>query len=174
MENAANLNDSAIALTEADRPFEAVPLFMRALILEPENPLIWFNLGVAQQKLGDYNEALGSYQKAVFFDGEFSDAWGSMGLIYYEQRQFESSEECYKTALSRNSRSPKVWNNLGVLYFSRNNFTEARNCFEEALVLLPSYYDALFNMRDCCRELGDNKAAAEFDRHLSALNPPKS
>jgi Flp pilus assembly protein TadD len=53
METAANLNDSGIALTEANRPYEAIPLFRRALVIEPENPLLWLNQGIAQQKTGE-------------------------------------------------------------------------------------------------------------------------
>ena len=58
MGTAEHLNDSGIALTEANRPYDAIPLFREALILEPENPLLWLNLGIAQQKTGDYEEAL--------------------------------------------------------------------------------------------------------------------
>ena len=171
METAKNLNDSGIALTEANRPFEAIPLFRRALVIEPENPLLWLNLGIAQQKTGEYGEALDSFRHAANIDDELADAWGSMGLIYYEMEQFVPSEECYHSALERNPNSPKIWNNLGVLYFSEGSYEEARHCFEEALSILPMYYDALFNLRDACRELQDYRAAAEFERILSDLHP---
>ena len=70
METAANLNNSGIALTEANRPFEAIPLFREALCIEPGNPLLWLNLGIAQQKTGEYGEALESYQRAVNIDDD--------------------------------------------------------------------------------------------------------
>jgi len=169
METAANLNDSGIALTEANRPYEAIPLFRKALGMEPENPLLWLNLGIAQQKTGEYGDALESFQRAVYIDDEMADAWGSMALIYYETEDFETAENCYHCALERDPNSPKTWNNLGVLYFSLGSFEEARHCFEEALSLLPMYYDALYNLRDTCRELQDYRAAAEFERVLSGL-----
>ena len=65
METAAHLNDSGIALTEANRPYDAIPLFRKALTMEPGNPLLWLNLGIAQQKTGDYEEALESFQPPV-------------------------------------------------------------------------------------------------------------
>jgi len=80
------------------------------------------------------------------------------------------AEECYRSALSRNEHDPKIWNNLGVLYFTEGSFEEARRCFEEAVGLFPHYYDALYNLRDTCRELGDYRAAAEFERVLSGLS----
>jgi tetratricopeptide (TPR) repeat protein len=92
-----------------------------------------------------------------------------MGLIYYEMEQFELAEECYHSALIRNEDAPKTWNNLGVLYFVEGSYEEARHCFEEAVSLAPLYYEALYNLRDACRELEDYRAAAEFARILSEM-----
>jgi len=170
METVANLNDSGIALTEANRPYEAIPLFRKALVMEPENPLLWLNLGIAQQRTGEYGDALDSFQHAAKIDDDMAEAWGSMGLIYYEMDNFDSAEDCYHHALERDPNSPKIWNNLGVLYFSLGSYEEARHCFEEALSLLPMYYDALYNARDTCRELKDYRAAAEFERVLKNIS----
>jgi len=170
METAANLNNSGIALTEANRPFEAIPLFRKALSLEPENPLLWLNLGIAQQKTGEYTEAIESFHKAVLIEDDLSEAWFSMGLIYYELKEFSLAEECYMSALSHNEEDPKIWNNLGVLYFNLMNYEDARNCFEKSVSLFPQYHDALINLRDTCRELGDYRAAAEFERIISGMD----
>ncbi|MDR1302148.1 MAG: tetratricopeptide repeat protein [Treponema sp.] len=170
METAAFLNDSGIALTEANRPNEAISLFYKALIMEPENPLLWLNLGIAQQRTGDYEDALHSFQRAVYIEDTLADAWVSMGLIYYELERFDLSETCYHSALERNADVPKTWNNLGVLYFTEGSYEEARHCFEEAISLAPLYSEALYNLRDTCRELEDYRAAAEFERILSGLS----
>ncbi|MDR1955583.1 MAG: tetratricopeptide repeat protein [Treponema sp.] len=169
METAAFLNDSGIALTEANRPNEAISLFRKALIMEPENPLLWLNLGIAQQRTGDYEDALHSFERAVYIEDTLAEAWDAMGLIYYELERFDLSETCYHSALERNEGTPKTWNNLGVLYFTEGSYEEARHCFEEAVSLAPLYYEALYNLRDTCRELEDYRAAAEFERILSGL-----
>jgi tetratricopeptide (TPR) repeat protein len=170
LETASFLNDSGIALTEANRPNEAIPLFRKALIMEPENPLLWLNLGIAQQRTGEYEEALNSFQRAIYIEDSLADAWVSMGLIYYELEQFETAEECYHAALNRDEGTPKTWNNLGVLYFVEGSYEEARHCFEKAISLAPLYQEALYNVRDACRELQDYRAAAEFERILSELS----
>jgi tetratricopeptide (TPR) repeat protein len=92
-----------------------------------------------------------------------------MGLIYYELNEFELAKECYMSVLLRNDNDPKVWNNLGVVFFNEKKFEEARNCFEKSISLCPQFYDAMINLRDTCRELGDFRAAAEFERILSGL-----
>ena len=169
VETSEYLNDSGIALTEANRPFEAIPLFQRALLIDPENPLLWLNIGIAYQKTGEYKEALACFNKAVSIDDELAEAWGAMGLIHFELNDFHAAEDAYCAALERDPQSPKLWNNLGVLLFSKQNYKRARDCFEEALNIMPMYYDALYNLRDTCRELQDYHAAAEFERALSEL-----
>jgi tetratricopeptide (TPR) repeat protein len=170
METASFLNDSGIALTEANRPNDAIPLFQRALSIEPENPLLWLNLGIALQHTGEYEEAIGSFHRALSIDGTLDDAWLSLGLMYYEMEEFDLCEDCYHTALFHNAKNPKAWNNMGVLNFTRGIFNEARTCFETAVSFAPHYYDALFNLRDTCRELGDFRAAAGFERALSGFS----
>jgi len=169
METTEFLNDSGIALTEANRPFEAIPLFHKALAMEPENQLLWLNLGIAQQKTGEYKKALASFQQAVCIDDTMAEAWGAMGLIHFELKDFYSAEECYRKALERDHSSPKIWNNIGVLFFSTGSYEDARRCFEEAISIMPMYYDALYNLRDTCRELSDYRAAAEFERIIREL-----
>jgi len=170
MESVISLNNSAVALTEANKPFEAISLFQEALTLDPENPMLWLNMGIAQQKTGEYAEAIDSFRKCLLIDDDLIEAWYSLGLIYYEKNDFDLAEQCYLSALSRNSNDPKTWNNLGVLYFNRNSFEEARNCFEKSVSLFPHFHDALFNLRDTCRELRDYRAAAEFERILSGFD----
>jgi len=173
METAATLNDSGIMLTEANRPSDAIPLFRKALILEPENPLLWLNLGIAQHQSGEFDGAEESFQRCRAIDDELSDAWEALALLNYEQERYEEAEFFYSGALERNASSSRGWNNFGVLYFAEGSYNEARDCFERAVTLDPYYWDALFNLRDVCRELGDERAAAEFDRRLKELPPPR-
>ncbi|MDR1429054.1 MAG: tetratricopeptide repeat protein [Spirochaetaceae bacterium] len=169
METATSLNNSGIALTEANRPNDAIPLFRKALIMEPENPLLWLNLGIAQQRVGEYEEALESFHRAILIDNDLAEAWLSAGLIYYEMEQFSLAEESYKAAILRNDEDPNAWNNLGVLYFIEGSYEEARCCFEQAVSLHPLFHDALVNLRDTCRELEDYRAAGEFGRIIAGL-----
>jgi Flp pilus assembly protein TadD len=168
-ERADALNRSAVMLTEAGRPFEAVEILSRALESEPENPILHFNKGIALQKTGDYEKALGAFQAALAYDEAMAAAWGAMALLYYESSALSRAEDCYKTALRLDGDEPRVWNNYGVLHFTRGDYDAARQCFEKSAAMLPSYRDALINLRDTCRRLEDWRAAAETEALLGAL-----
>ena len=173
METAASLNDSGIVLTEANRPSDAIPLFRKALIMEPGNPLLWLNLGIAQHRNGASDDAMQSFERCRAIDDDNAEAWGALGLLHYEMEQYEEAEYYYNGALERNDSSSRCWNNFGVLYFTEGAYDDARDCFERAVTLDPYYWDALYNLRDSCSELGDERAAAEFDRRLRELPPPR-
>ena len=138
--------------------------------MEPENPILWLNMGIAQQKAGEYEEALESYREVLRIDDNIADAWASMAMIFFELKQIDKAKKHYKIALEKDSASFKTWNNLGVLYFSEVKYEKARICFEEALKIMPMFYDALYNLRDTCRELEDYRAAAEFEILLKGIN----
>jgi len=53
--------------------------------------------------------------------------------------------------------------------FGRNRFSEARELFRLAVAHRNDYYDAWFNLRDTCTELGlaaERDEAAEMTRRL--------
>ncbi len=173
METAATLNDSGIMLTEANRPFDAIPLFRKALIMDPGNPLLWLNLGIAQHRNGEYEFAEESFERCRTIDSDNAEAWGALGLLHYEREHYEEAEFFYRGSLERDDSASRCWNNLGVLCFVKGDFVQARTCFEYAVSIDPLYRDGVFNLRDCCTELGDVRAAVEFDRRLKELPHPR-
>jgi tetratricopeptide (TPR) repeat protein len=171
MDSVAMLNDSGIVLTEANRPFEAIELFRKALVQEPENQWLWLNIGMAQKKVGDYEAAEYSYRRCVGIDRSNGEAWSALGLIMYEQERFDEAERFYLNALDRARGIASIYNNYGVLKFTLGDYNTARELFEQAVALSPGYHDALYNLRDCCMELEDPSAAYEIGRRLNELGP---
>ncbi len=169
METAASLNESGIVLTEANRPADAVLLFQRALLLEPKNPLLWFNIGIAFHRSGDYEAAIQSFERCRAYDDDNADAWASQALVLYELERFDEAEHLFEGALEREPRASRTWNNYGVLHFNEGRYEEARENFEKAVTMDPLYLDGLINLRDTCEELGDVRASEEFARRVEDL-----
>ena len=59
------MNVDAMGLLSEDRGFEAVALLRKALPLDALNPFTWNNLGVAEEAIGDYDNALKAYGAAA-------------------------------------------------------------------------------------------------------------
>ncbi|MDR1074686.1 MAG: tetratricopeptide repeat protein [Treponema sp.] len=163
METPSELNGVGIALTQAGKPFEAIAVFDKAISLDKDNPVLYLNKGLSEQKTGNYDSATRCFEKAIELRSNFSDAWSALGLVYYETGRLEIAERCYARALE-NERTGGALNNLGVVYFNQKRYEDARRCFEEAVALCPFFYDTLYNLRDACMELNDFQAATETER----------
>jgi Flp pilus assembly protein TadD len=59
------MNINSMELLEQSRGFEAVALLRQALTLDPQNPFTLNNLGVADEAIGDFDNALRSYNEAA-------------------------------------------------------------------------------------------------------------
>lgn len=58
----------------------------------------WYNLGVAQERLERYADALASYQRAVEIDGENAAAWNGLGYAYERAGQYDAALDAYSRA----------------------------------------------------------------------------
>jgi Tfp pilus assembly protein PilF len=170
MQTVDELNATGIMFTRANMPFEAISLFNCALELDPFNPVLYLNRGVAYQKTGGYDEAINDFQIALSYKNEFAAAWAALALIYYERSWFSLAESCYRSALQLDTEEPEIWNNYGVLHFTQGDYQGARSCFETAASMSPYYKDALINLRDTYRELQEWQAIAEVERSLAMLS----
>ena len=83
-------NDVNLILTEANLQIklgnkdEFARLMSQALELDPENPALYFNLGVINGEQGDYEKAKEYYKKCIALDPKYIDAYINLGSAYLE------------------------------------------------------------------------------------------
>jgi superkiller protein 3 len=148
------LNNSAIALAAEGLHEEAIACLRKALLSDPKNGVLWFNLALSQHALGKREESRESLLRAARETPLDVDVLDTLGVVLHELGEDSSAEECYRNALEINPSNGRVWNNYGVLQFSQERFGEAVKSFETAVTLVPDFDDALYNLRDTYGELG--------------------
>lgn len=171
-ENSEALNTQAIELATNGSYPEAVACLKRALSIDRDNYLLWFNLGVIYRNSGDLEFAKQALKKAASINSEDADIFETLGLICYSLQEYDDAYGYYMAALEISQDNAHIWNNLGVLLFSRGEYAEACEAFEEAITIFPHYYDALYNLRDTYMELGNTKGAAICNEQLKNLSQP--
>ena len=62
-------------------------LMQEAIQLDPENPTLFFNLGVVNQNEGKKEEAIGYYKKAIELDPEYGDAYMNLAVAILSGEQ---------------------------------------------------------------------------------------
>lgn len=102
---------------------QAIDYMNRAIELDPENPLLSYNLGLLYRDMGNFDGALRTFMRlADMHDAPPElrlDALTSMALIYIqdlpeEQQDPAQAAECFERALELDPENGDLRNNLGV------------------------------------------------------------
>lgn len=154
-ENVASLNTQAIELASSGQYFEAIACLKRAISIEKNNYLLWYNLGITYRDAGDFYAAKSALLKAHEINDEDDEVIETLALVCFNQGCNEEALSYCLEGLANNSQNAHLWNTIGVIYFNTNDFPMACEAFENAVTINSYYYDALFNLRDTYEELGN-------------------
>ena len=157
LERSDTLNNQAIILASDGAYTEAIACFKRAIIIDKENYLLWFNLGVTYRDAGNLQDAENALETAYRIAPEKEDIAETFATICLMQKKFSKVQEICIDSLDYNPVNPHLWNLLGVTEFQKENFEEASNYFEQAVSINPYYTDALYNLRDTYSVLKNTK-----------------
>lgn len=96
------LNNKGIQCLTSGKYNEAISFFQKSLELNPNESNVWFNLGVAFEKLGLFNEALRFLNKSLQINSNNYLALNEIGIIYLSSGKFKESKKYFEKALEIN------------------------------------------------------------------------
>ena len=173
LESADFLNNQAIELTSKGNFSEAIACYKRAITIEKKNHLLWFNLGITYQKLGDLRGAKRALLAAHDINPHDEEALEQLAIVCLDQKEFVEAVQYCQIGLDQNPVNSRLWNTLGVIFFNQEEYPAAAESFERAVSINPYYYDALYNLRDTYDELKNEAGKAVCQEKLSNLKEPK-
>ena len=118
-ESSVALNNLGIALTEADRPDDALPLLLRAVERDPTDAGGWFNLGNAHAAADEFTEAGQAFDRCLALDGERFKAWNNLGLARLFQSDAAGAEAAWLESIRIRPQFADARLNLAKLLLSR-------------------------------------------------------
>ena len=160
IESCEKLNNQAINLAANGNFEEAIACLKRAITIEKENYLLWFNLGITYRDSGDLQSAKEAVEKAFLMNPEDGETLETLAHLSLSLGSMDEARRYSMLGIHLHPENSHIWNTTGVIYFKNAEYEEAAIAFEQALILNPYYYDALYNLRDTYEELG-NKAGYE-------------
>ncbi len=140
----------------------AIDIYMRALQLDPKNPIISYRLGYAYTQSGMLEEAEKHLQQALATEPDFSPALAALGYVY--RRRGEKMDEGIERVTILNKAeynlvraltlSPKLvdadgeswWGSLGGLYRRREQIDQAIYAYSQASEVTPNSSYAYSNL----------------------------
>ncbi len=168
-ETVSSMNKRAIELSDSGEYTDAIACFRRAITVEKNNHLLYFNLGITYFHAGDLANAKNSLLQAHLLNPDESEILEMLAIVCNEAGQREEALYYCTEALDINYYNHKIWNTIGVIYFSIEEYNDACEAFEQAVTINPYYYDAFFNLRDTYEELGNTTGVAICEKQMKTL-----
>lgn len=163
------LNNQAILLANDGDYTSAIACFKRAIVIQRDNYLLWYNLGVTYRDCGDLTQARNALLKAHQINPENDDVLETLATLCLQLKMPEETVDYCKEALDRNDSNPHFWNLLGVTFFEQEMYIEASECFEMAVSFNPYYLDALYNLRDTYEQIGNTNGLNECEKKIKEI-----
>lgn len=172
-EHSDKLNNQAISLATEGHYDEAIACLKRAVVLDRNNSLIWYNLGVTYRDQGKFDEARISLEKAFELNPQSEDICENLAFVCFRMDDKVSALKTVQEGIDYHPMSHRLWNLEGVIFFNDEKYDEAAEAFELAVSIFPFYEDALFNLCDTYEELGNIDGAAVCKMRLKEMEKSK-
>jgi Flp pilus assembly protein TadD len=173
------INIDAMRLLSQDRAFESAALLQQALALDSQNPFTLNNLGVADEAIGDYPDALKNY--ALASKSRSSDqvivtqnrAWSGKSVSAMAEASAKRLEKRLRDTNSAETQAA-MFNLRGVFLANQNNWIEAQQNFLRAYSLDPADAFSVNNRGYIAEHQGDLESAQFFYQKARRLANPNT
>ena len=128
----AHLLALASKLLRAGRPADAIAPLRDAALLEPFNPIIQHDLGLAFLEVGRIPDAVAALQWAVASDPRYADAYFRLGIALEKLGNTSGAIAAYDRATNLLPSLTEAWFRAGALVYTLGHRDEAIGCFRRA------------------------------------------
>jgi tetratricopeptide (TPR) repeat protein len=122
----------ATKLLSAGRPADAIAPLREAALLQPSNPIIQHDLGLACLEVGRVPDAIAALQRAVTSNPRYPDAHFRLGVALEKLGNIGGAIVAYDRATQLLPSLTEAWFRAGALVYTLGHRDEAIGCFRRA------------------------------------------
>jgi tetratricopeptide (TPR) repeat protein len=122
----------ATQLLQAGRPADAIVPLRDAALLQPSNPIIQHDLGLACLEVGCIPDAIEAFERAVASNPRYADAYFRLGIALEKLGNISEAIVAYDRATELLPSLTEAWFRAGALVFTLGHRDEAIGCFRRA------------------------------------------
>ena len=122
----------ATQLLRAGRPADAIAPLRDAALLQPSDPIIQHDLGLACLEVGRIPDAIAALQRAVASNPRYTDAYFRMGIALEKLGDIGGAIVAYDRATGLLPSLTEAWYRAGALVYTLGHRDEAIGCFRRA------------------------------------------
>jgi len=170
IEQPEKLNNQAIIYAADGAYNEAIACFKRAITIQKDNYLLWYNLGITYRDADKLNDAQKALATAFSISPENEDVEETYATICLMNKRFDDVRKICEEGLDFHPLHSHLWNLLGVADFMEGNHVSASEYFEQAVYINPYYLDAYYNLMDTYSVLKNKKGEQECAAKVKELS----
>lgn len=133
-----------------------------------------YNLGYANEALGNYQTAIQHYDLATDINPQRPEAYESRGVIYAKLGEFERSFQDFDKAIEVDSEYTIAYNDRGFLYSILGDYERAIQDLDKAVATNPEYLLAYTNRGKVYGQLGRSDLAFQDFNKAIEINAESS
>ena len=148
----------------------AIDIIQRSILLAPNQPTFYQNLGNILQSSGDLEESIVVYQKAVAIEPNSAEIHNDLGNVFRLQGQLDNAVISIQNSISIQPNCPAFYN-LGLIMQEREKIDEAIVYYKQAIAINPNFVQAYNNLGNIYQELDKLDEALEYYQSAIQINP---
>ena len=155
----------AADLSEKRQFADALPVWKKAVELNPDDARVHTNLGTALEETGKPEEALAEYRRSLELNEQSSQAHNNLGSILAQQGKLDEALAQFERAVQLNPENGRAQSNLGGALSEKGRTEEALEHLRKGVALEPRFADGQNNLGAALARAGELDEAVP---HLAA------
>ena len=146
---------------------KAIDCYNRAIKIDPNLSVAYYNKALAYRKMGNIKEAIKNYSKAIALNPDDPDYYYNLGIAYRLNNEPQKAIHSYKKAIQLDPYNENYWNNLGNAYYDIGDYKKAVECYKKAVEINPSFFLGWQNLANTFLDIGEyEKAVKAFKKAI--------
>ncbi len=168
-----DLLEAGAAALAAGNAASAIPLFERAVALEPAQPDAWNELGLAHLRLAQLDQAAAAFEKQLQMNPGDPHANNYLGITFEKQGKYDEAAAAFRKQIAIDPLDTIAHGALGTILLAQRQYLEAAPELDKATVLSPRKAELQVSLGQAYLNLGQNEKAIEaFDRAVRLSPTP--
>ena len=165
--------EAADDLRRRGRAVESVPLYRRALEIDPRSAEAHNNLGNAFLEMGNAAEAAAWYRRAAALQRDSAQIHCNLANALGQLGELAPALAASERAVALDPHLSVAHNCLAVMLAALGSGEQAVESYQRALALNPRYLEALINLGNLLRDLGRRREALPLYRQAIEVDPQR-
>ena len=150
---------------------QAIAHIQQAVLVVPEQPVFFNNLGNVLREMGQLDKSLQAYQKALEINPDDAEIHSNLGVTLREMGQLDKSLQAYQKSVCIQPEFAEGYYNMGVFFQEQRKLKESVKAYQKAIQIQPDHVETYVNLGVVLREQGRLKESVKTHQKAVRIQP---